>query len=436
MNRAALTGCDTLMALSRATKSGQTLFAKNSDRPKDECQPLVWQERRNHAPGATVRCRYIEAPQAVTTFRHAGSKPYWCWGYEHGFNEHQVVIGNEALHSKFLPSAEQKLIGMELVRLGLERGRSAAQAVDVMTSLITTFGQGEFKNDDGIKTYDNGYIVADPREAYVIESAGHEWAVKSVSRHTSISNLYSVQADWDRASPLAEHRAGQMGWRQDVNGRFSFGATFGPADEPSTAAARRRRARSGALLERHAGDIDAAVMFAILRDHASGDKPTGPFQTEPTGGISICMHHAEGIASNTAASLVADLCADGTRLPVYWCSFYSPCSGVFLPLFLEGRIPAGLSAGGEVCDSESPWWLFRSLEERLCEDAGAVGARQAVRKRWQATESDFLQSAYAAAERAKNMIDAGRNGPAADMLTDYMERNVAGVLASVPAEAG
>ena len=35
-----------MVALGRATRQGQTIFAKNSDRPADECQPLVLHPRR------------------------------------------------------------------------------------------------------------------------------------------------------------------------------------------------------------------------------------------------------------------------------------------------------------------------------------------------------------------------------------------------------
>src|SRR5437016_3916116 len=48
--------CDTMVALGPTTAGGHTLFAKNSDRPADECQPLVLQERRSHAPGAVAAC--------------------------------------------------------------------------------------------------------------------------------------------------------------------------------------------------------------------------------------------------------------------------------------------------------------------------------------------------------------------------------------------
>ena len=79
----------------------------------------------------------------------------------------------------------------------------------------------------------------------------------------------------------------------------------------------------------------------LLRDHSVGADPAEPFDSEyvpgPTGSRTICMHAADdGSVGNTAASLVADLCADGSRLAVYWCGFGSPCLGVLLPFSSEG----------------------------------------------------------------------------------------------------
>ena len=181
--------CDTMVALGTATRGGQTIFAKNSDRPVDECQPLVQCQRQTHPPGATTRCQFVELQQAGITYRHVGSRPYWCWGYEHGFNEYQVVIGNEGLASKWPEFTAPKLNGMEVLRLGLERGRTAAEAVEAMTDCISRYGQGKFANDAGIRTYDNGYIIADPREAYAIETAAHQWAVARIESTCGISNV-------------------------------------------------------------------------------------------------------------------------------------------------------------------------------------------------------------------------------------------------------
>jgi secernin len=128
-----------------ATLSGQVLFGKNSDRPIFDCQPLVFHARQTWVPGSTLKLEYVDLPQVEVTFATLGSSPYWCWGYEEGINEHGVVIGNEAIPTRTFRDladqfrrgrpAELGLLGMDLIRLALERSRSARQAVEVMGAL-------------------------------------------------------------------------------------------------------------------------------------------------------------------------------------------------------------------------------------------------------------------------------------------------------------
>lgn len=425
-----LVGCDTMVALPDATAHGQTLFAKNSDRPSEECQPLVLRERRAHPRGSMTRCQFVELPEAAVTYRHVGSRPYWCWGYEHGFNERQVVIGNEGLASRNPPFTQAKLIGMELVRLGLERGGTAAEAVDVMTTLIGKHGQGAFKNSEGVRTYDNGYIIADPREAYVIETAGHEWAVKRVRRALGISNVHSIGADWDSLSPGAERDAAGKGWWRPGSSRFDFAKAFCDYEARASGRGSYRRARTCAVLDARAGRIDLPTMMSLLRDHSDGERPGEPFQDGIPEHVSVCMHYFGERRSNTAASLVADLCADGSRLPVYWCGMYSPCLGIFLPTFIEGALPAALAIGGATPSDDSPWWLFRELERktRLERLAGRHDAVEAVRAAWRPLEAGLVSSAYHMAVDAKRLMDEGRGEDASRALTEYMERNLGRAL--------
>ena len=351
--------CDTMVALGSATHSGQIVFAINSDRPVDECQPLVQRARRSHPPTAEAQCQFLTLPQAETTYRHVGSQRYWCWGYEHGFNEHQVFIGNEGLASKLPDATTPKLIGMEVLRLGLERSRTAAEAVEVMIDCITRFGQGKFANDDAVRTYDNGYIVADPHEAYAIETARHQWVVERVEKTIGISNVYSLDTGWHRVSPMAEAEAVDNGWWQTETGRFNFADAYSKSSRTEGSGAR-RRARSCAMLSHHEGDIDAQSMIALLSDHADGLAPQEPLQTLPGSCSGICVHcNADGTGGNTAASLVAELCADETRLPTV------------------------LSRDDKEPSDDSPWWRFHQLAHLARTQPNTIPAICAHWSEWQ-----------------------------------------------------
>ena len=103
-----------------------------------------------------------------------GSRPYWLWGFEMGVNEWGVTIGNEAVLSRE-PYEEAGLIGMDLVRLGLERGRTADLAVRIIGNLVERYGQGGSCEASGFRTYHNSFIVADPTSAWIVETMGHRW---------------------------------------------------------------------------------------------------------------------------------------------------------------------------------------------------------------------------------------------------------------------
>ncbi len=120
--------CDSLVALGSHTSLGATLFAKNSDRSLGECQPLLQLPAAIHPRGARLRCTHIEIPQVAESYRVMGHSPWWVWGFEHGVNEYGVAIGNQTVFSKEPVEAEPGLIGMDLVRLGLEVDRDGPRA--------------------------------------------------------------------------------------------------------------------------------------------------------------------------------------------------------------------------------------------------------------------------------------------------------------------
>jgi secernin len=92
--------CDTWVALRDATLSRKVIFAKNSDRPIFDCQPLMLYPRQNWPHAGQIQLEYLSLPQIPQTYATLGSSPYWAWGYEEGINEYGLVIGNEAIYTK------------------------------------------------------------------------------------------------------------------------------------------------------------------------------------------------------------------------------------------------------------------------------------------------------------------------------------------------
>jgi hypothetical protein len=190
--------CDCLVALAANTAANHTLFAKNSDRPPTESQIMRWNPSRRDS--GTTRTTYIEVEaSAGDTVACAISMPDWCWGAEHGVNEAGVAIGNETIYTTLDPrGAPNALIGMDVVRLGLERATSALDAVQVMSELITRYGQGgsghDTRNGERVRPYWSSFLIADARDAWVMETSGTVIATHQVTNSWAISNRTTIPA--------------------------------------------------------------------------------------------------------------------------------------------------------------------------------------------------------------------------------------------------
>jgi secernin len=361
--------CDTLCA----PGTGGMVFAKNSDRPPGEVQ-VAWPFGRRASAGCSLRTQYLTIGDhgAHATFL---SCPTWLWGAEHGVNEHGVAIGNERVSTTHdAASAPAALIGMDLVRLGLERARSAGEAVDVMASLLEAHGQGGIADAAHHDAYDSSFLVADPTSAYVLETAGAEWAARAFPAGTAISNRLSLGTGWARASAHVPPGA-------------DFSARYRDAGEDTGYADVRLAASRRFLASTPPGGLTPAATAAHLRDH--GDGPWGapgaggpvhdpPRQVgEDFSGVSVCMH-VRGLTV-TAASMIAELpldIADGAPLRV-WVAPGSPCASIFVPAF--PRTVAGPPPFVPVeLSGEELWNAADTVRRRVEEDPAALVEVRAV----------------------------------------------------------
>lgn len=387
------------------------LFAKNSDRERNEAQALEFKPAAEHAPGESVLCTYIAIPQARRTYACLISRPFWMWGAEMGANEHGVVIGNEAMHAVIAPSETLALTGMDLLRLALERAASAAEALEVITSLLEAHGQGGNCGHLHPFLYHNGFLIADGREAFVLETVGRWWVCERVCDERALSNAYSIERGYERASDdLAEH-ASKRGWL-DADGRFNFAAHFLNEERDAVSFGRGRCARGAQLLAEREGKLTPHDMMAILRDHGEDGAPPH-WSPERTTRRTICMHAAEGARrSQTTASWVSEWAPGGL---VHWVTgTAAPCLSIFKPVVLGAPFPRDDYAPTEKFNRRTRWWkheLFhRSALSTHDEVTLAIGAQrddlearfvEAVRAATPETINDVIAACWQEADAAE-----------------------------------
>jgi secernin len=414
--------CDSLAVQARYTSYAATVLGKNSDRPAGETQPLRWLDsRRGSGP---LRLAYVEVDNVTETIPHLGSSPYWCWGHEIGLNVHGVAIGNEALFTRDLALASAAyrsgeelapgILGMELLRLGLERGETAGRAIEVMTDLVERYGQwgaGTVSHDRADAAYDNSYLIADPREVWALETSGRGWAAKKIDAPAwSLSNEPTIRTDWTRCSTGLEEYARERGWWQQP-GRLDFAEAFTDPGTPlqiSHIRLQRSRQMLGDAVK--AGPVTFDDVRAVLADHYEGTFLDGPnFNAARPDFLTLCMHdHPSGFTwGNTAASAIAVLPTQGC--PYLWWAATTPCTSLYIPVTLGGGVPEVLSrAGSHTATTPNPeeaekdtyaessyWWTFQRLLETVAgDDLGTrYNDRQpVVRQRFDRLQAQWLHA--------------------------------------------
>jgi len=350
--------CDTLLV----RKDGVSWFAKNSDREPDEPQALVWLPPAEGDAAPTVRTTYIDIAQQPRRYGVLLSQPSWLWGGEIGVNTQGVAIGNEAVFSKLTDRKGQALLGMDLLRLGLERGATAREALDVMVWHLERHGQGGPAGyRDKAFRYDNSYLIADATEGWVLETAGRLWVAKRV-QSWAISNCYSLETDFDLCSAGLQDTVKQLGlW--SGRGDFNFAKALDTRLYAFVGGAHRRRALNAEAI---ACGLEPgwAAMAARLRDHGRHGDDFAAHDNRQ-----VCLHAGSFLRpSQTTASLIARL-APQEPVQVAATGTSAPCLSLFQPMGMEAlaNLPGVVRSGSPV--GESPWGQFEPVHHRALFDA-------------------------------------------------------------------
>jgi dipeptidase len=430
--------CDTMVATGRSVAEIGTLFAKNSDREPGEAQFLEFVPRRHYRSGSTVKLTYIEVPQVAETHAVLLSKPFWIWGAEMGANDRGVAIGNEAVYAKVPPGRRPALIGMDLLRLGLERGDSARHALDTMIALLERHGQGGSCGHRRRRFYDNSFIVADADEAFVFETFGREWAVERVGGIRTISNALSIGTSYERISAGAADLARDMGWTAG-NGKLDFTETFANVARDKISQGRARCARSTEVLRSRNAPLNASDMMTAVRDHGAGNGPGSGWRPDRGFDKSICMHaSAPARRGQTTGSMVSVLCAGRT---VHWLTgSAAPCTGLFKPVLMEHGLPDRRPKANDRYNPRARWWRHERLHRAILADfparlAAIAAERDALEATFVARIDEVLSDdgRGAAARRAKAVAACWDEADAAE---DRWLREVSALPVREPADVG
>ncbi len=280
-------------------------FMKNSDRSPNEPNLLRFYKREKHTEDL-VHCTYIDIPQVKETYACLLVQPSWMYGAEMGINEFYVSIGNEAVFTKNNDQKEKRLIGMDYLRLALERSKTALDAAHLIILLLKEYGQGGNCGYDHEFYYDNSYLIMDKKETYILETVGKDYCLYKTNDSYNISNKLSLKKTYIESSKEYNNF-------EKENSDFFF-TTFSMSKQ--------RECHGRLLLNTLTPSIENAV--EVLSHHRTINAPI-------CGDVgSICMHK-NAVGDHTTASMIVDYSYDEPT--IYLTGSPSPCISIFKPYY-------------------------------------------------------------------------------------------------------
>lgn len=337
--------------------NNQTYFAKNSDRHPREAQLVIRIPAVHSKKNSTLQTTHIQIPQTANRFGIVLSKPFWTWGAEMGANDQGIVIGNVAVFTK-VHDKTPGLIGMDLVRLGLERGSSAQHALKIITEHLQKYGQGgacDYYNPN--IGYDNSFIIADVKEIWLLETAYRHWVAKRISSCGAVSNYLTIGCDMDLKSKGIEDFAKSMGLWNGKN-HFHFARTFRSRIMYWLSNANKRLATNYACLAKLSSrTFHLQSMMNNLRFHATN-----------SGNADICRH-ATSYARNhqTCGSMVSCITADENSH--FFTGTSAPCLSIFKPVNFDYNIAFSVLNADACTVRESLWKRHEQIHRRIIVNA-------------------------------------------------------------------
>lgn len=390
--------CDTIVVPSEMSFDGTIIFAKNSDREPNEAQKIVKIPAKDHSENENLKCTYINIPQVKRTNTIVISQPFWIWGAEMGVNEFGVAIGNEAVFTKVKYKKSKSLIGMDLLRLGLERAKTSREAISVITDLLEKYGQSGNCGFNHKLHYHNSFIIADPKDSWVLETAGKHWIAKKIKNVYSISNCLTIHNDWDLISNDLVNYAINKGYCKSEND-FDFAKIFSDYIFTKFSGSHNRRNRTMELLRSKKQNISIKDVFLTLRDH--GDNGSNNWRPdEKISGANVCMHASNGPIriSQTVGSFVSYLHSENPLNFVT--ATAAPCTGIFKPVWTDVELPKMGQNPSGIYDDTSLFWQHEILHRNVIKDYQTFHPLFA--KKRDGLEEKFINSALSNLKSSKD----------------------------------
>lgn len=300
-----------------------------------------------------------------------------------GINKHQVVIADNTGSCRkelYITGKDKKGIELdEFVQLGLQRSRTAREAVEIMGKLIEKYGYQSYSGK-----YGDICMIADPREAWWMEIAiGGLWAAQRVPDDSAVvlANRFRIgrinledKKNFLACKNLIDY-AIKKNWYNPTEGDFHFSQVYGTSEEIEEDYNSLREWRGNCILAgndfseetspltfRPEKKVTPQDIMRTYRDHYEGtwydhgNKNKSPHDKPE---YTICC-------MDTDISMIAQL---RSWLPpeiggLLWLDTGAPCSGVYMPFYLGCKdFPLPYTFESSAYDKKNAFWVFKAMHD-------------------------------------------------------------------------
>ncbi len=312
---AALEACTNLLVTKGASKDGSTMITYSAD-SHTLYGELYFKQGGRHQPGAFRDIVEWDTgkplgriPEAAVTYTRVGN-----------MNEHQLVIAETTFGGRKELHVPSGIVDYgSLIYIGLERAKTAREAIQVMTSLAETYGyasEGE------------SFSIADPNEVWILEMIGKGkgqtgalWVAYklpdgTISAHANQARIRQFPQNDPNNALFSKDLipfAREKGWFKGDDKNFSFVEAYAPL---SFGALRACEARVWSIFNRAAKSQKIPMDFVKAE---KGAKPM-PLFVKPDeklavqDAIALMRDHYEG----TEFDMTKDVGAGPYKLPYRW----------------------------------------------------------------------------------------------------------------------
>ena len=312
---AALEACTNLLVTKGASKDGSTMITYSAD-SHTLYGELYFKQGGRHQPGSfrdivewDTGKSLGRIPEAALTYTTVGN-----------MNEHQVVIAETTFGGRKELHVPSGIVDYgSLIYIGLERAKTAREAIQVMTNLAETYGYA---------SVGESFSIADPNEVWILEMIGRGKGQKgalwvayklpdgTISAHANQARIRQFPQNDPNIALFSKDLipfAREKGWFKGDDKNFSFVDAYAPL---SFSALRACEARVWSIFNRAAKSQKIPMDFVKAE---KGAKPM-PLYVQPDqkldvhDAMALMRDHYEG----TEFDMTKDVGAGPYKLPYRW----------------------------------------------------------------------------------------------------------------------